>query len=139
MTERHWTNEEMLAHVYGVGPEDNHPDRCLECRQAVKNLEATHVSMLPTQEPDYQFLAAQRRAIYARIETRRGGFFSLKLTHAFAATAMLVCGFMLSLPKPVVTVDTAVSHEDRFYTNLYAEISSDMPSAAGPIQHLFEQ
>jgi hypothetical protein len=134
----------MLAHVYGVGPEDNHPDRCQECRLSLKNLESAHASMLPAEEPSYQFLAAQRRAIYYRLETPRTGFFSFRLTHAVAAAAMLVFGFMLSVPKPVAVVESPVAavqaeSEGRFYTNLYAEISSEIPSSVGPIQELFEQ
>ena len=28
----HWTDQDLINHVYGVGPEDEHLQACSECR-----------------------------------------------------------------------------------------------------------
>jgi len=68
----HWTDDELLAFDYGVGPSGGHLDACSECqtRLAAMQLHRERVegaaAIADTVSAD--FLAAQRRSIYQRLE-----------------------------------------------------------------------
>jgi predicted anti-sigma-YlaC factor YlaD len=68
----HWTNDQLVAHLYGVGPESDHLAECSVCRSRLAAMQS-HRELLefPARqqaEVSAEFLAAQRRQIYARIE-----------------------------------------------------------------------
>ncbi len=44
MTSRHWTEDELVAHLYGVGPTDGHLEVCNECSSRVHAMEETRVA-----------------------------------------------------------------------------------------------
>ncbi len=68
----HWTDDELLATIYGIGPSANHLDGCPECRSRLASMQVSRQSIdgnAPVSSGvDAAFLAAQRRAIYARIQ-----------------------------------------------------------------------
>lgn len=70
----HWTDEQLIASLYDVGPANHHLDSCGACnlrRSALlvhrEELEAVaHAG----QDVSFQFLAGQRRAVYMKLESR---------------------------------------------------------------------
>jgi hypothetical protein len=68
----HWTDDELLAFHYGIGPSGGHLDTCAECqdRLAAMRLNRERIeSTTPLADAvSSDFLAAQRRSIYERLE-----------------------------------------------------------------------
>ena len=70
----HWTDEQLIAHIYGVGAiaggDEQHLAECRECSQRVSGM-LTHRQQLETEtnweDVDPAKLAEQRRSIYARL------------------------------------------------------------------------
>ena len=78
-TSRHWTDEQLIAERYGVGPADGHLAGCAECRARSALLVGARIErerIAPIAEDvGLDFLAAQRRTIYARLaQPSRIGF-----------------------------------------------------------------
>jgi hypothetical protein len=72
----HWTDDQVIAHLYGVGPEGAHLSACAECWPRFEAIEERRKSMLAhnerTDEVSADFLAAQHRAIRARMDEKHG-------------------------------------------------------------------
>jgi hypothetical protein len=68
----HWTDEEMIGYLYGVGPENGHLEHCVECQGRLSAMQVQRQALdRATADNDgvsFDFLAAQRRAIYQRLE-----------------------------------------------------------------------
>jgi hypothetical protein len=98
----HWTDEQLIEHLYGIGPEGNHIEECEACHErllamlAARRLAESESS--PSEQVSFDFLAAQRRSIYARVEQIPGWRIGLQLRRWAAAGAMVVLlggGFFL--------------------------------------------
>lgn len=145
-TSGHWTDEQLIAHFYGIGPEDGHLTGCAECQSRAAAMMGSRKSQeqaaLVADQVSFDFLAAQRRRIYARLaQPARIGFRRL----ASAAAAVLVIG------AGVLTYQEQQQHQsmNRIMTEnrisdaqLASEVSqmgqdSD-PAPVAPIQELFE-
>ncbi len=63
----HWTDEQLIDHLYGVGPADGHVKQCQQCHSRLSLMESRRQQFSPEETVSDQFLAAQRRAIYARL------------------------------------------------------------------------
>jgi hypothetical protein len=68
----HWTDEEMIGYLYGVGPENGHLEHCADCQVRLSAMQTQRQTLeSATADNDsvsFDFLAAQRRAIYQRLE-----------------------------------------------------------------------
>ncbi len=68
----HWTDDELLATIYGVGPSGKHLDGCSECRTRLAEMQSSRERLENASSIDdgasAAFLAAQRRTIYQRME-----------------------------------------------------------------------
>ena len=63
----HWTDEQLIDHLYGVGPADGHLSQCDQCHSRLSAMETRRQQVGPKESVSEQLLAAQRRAIYARL------------------------------------------------------------------------
>jgi hypothetical protein len=68
----HWTDEEMIGYLYGVGPENGHLEHCADCQVRLSAMQTQRQTLeSATADNDsvsFDLLAAQRRAIYQRLE-----------------------------------------------------------------------
>jgi len=68
----HWTDDELLAFHYGVGPSGGHLDNCSECQTRLAAMRHNHERIESAagvaNAVSQDFLAAQRRSIYRRLE-----------------------------------------------------------------------
>jgi hypothetical protein len=67
----HWTDGQLINALYGVGPEGGHLEECPKCRGRLAALRMNRKALeLETGESrvDFDFLAAQRRRIYQKLE-----------------------------------------------------------------------
>ncbi len=71
LTDVHWTDEQIIASLYDVGPENGHLDRCPDCNRRrsilVANRRASEMVRAVDEGVSFEFLAAQRRAVYEKL------------------------------------------------------------------------
>lgn len=137
MWSEHWSDEQLIAHLYGIGPEDGHLAGCGECRSRLAAVEAYGKSVLAragTNNVPVDFLARQRRAIYARLEERRGWLQVRRLAPGLAALA-LAAGIAVTYEhrRPVEITDAELVRQ----VSQMAE--NPTPHAIAPIEALFEE
>jgi anti-sigma factor RsiW len=153
MNDRHWTDEELIHRLYGVGPEESareaHLRACPECsrrRQALEQSRADLVQSMQSVVADDARLRAQRDAVWRRLEgARRPWRRSVLWTRVVptGATALLLA-FAVVLYRPTpqpapkqVAVVQQISDEELF-NDIASIMKEDAPRAAKPIQGLFE-
>ena len=140
----HWTDDQLIEYIYGVGPEDGHLDACGECRARVAKMEARRAALNQAtgDEVSHDFLAAQRRSIYARITEPAGWRKRLhfrRWASALASGCLLGAGLMY-----YENVHQQNALRDRISDAQLAEDVSSMaqdrePSPTAPLQALFEE
>ncbi len=149
----HWTDEQMIDYLYGIGPEDNHLAACKECADRltvlVSNRSAVEESAGEGLHSD--FLAAQRRKIYARIDERSSWWSSQRLWRwASAAAAVTVVGGGLAVLEQTQSLDLVHHVEQK--AQISSKISDDQladevslladtpePQPTAPLQALFAE
>jgi hypothetical protein len=140
---RHLSNDELLDRMY-LGEGAPHLEECEECAGRLQALEQRRAQAAAKQPVSNEFLAGQRRAIYARLDQP----VSAHLHWAPAALAvafLLVTGVFLVRPHPqyrqvrppapAVAVDLS---NEQLFSDLYSMEQSVEPQAAAPIHGLFE-
>ena len=147
---RHLTNDEMMDQLYGIGgPEAGlHLAECVECTHRYTAFEGKRAEMAAGSAIELapSVLAAQRRAVYARL-----GEAPRKQAHwmpALAAAALLAVALVVYHPStPVVSRPAPSAHADlshaelsdvQLFSDVYSIEESDEPRAAAPIQGLFQ-
>ncbi len=93
----HWTDEQLIEYLYGVGPEESHLNDCRDCQARLSSMQAKRRSVefspASDREVRFDFLAAQRRKIYARLTESAPWWSGLQPRRlASAAAAVLVLG-----------------------------------------------
>lgn len=68
----HWTDDELVAWIYGVGPSGDHLGGCSDCQTRLAAMQAKRNQIEEAaglgDAVTASFLAAQRRTIYQRLE-----------------------------------------------------------------------
>jgi hypothetical protein len=146
----HLTDDELVNQLYGVGgPEGGlHLAECFDCTHRYVAFERKRAEMAVASAIELapSVLAAQRRAVYARLgEAPRK---QARWMPALAAAALLaVVLFLNRSSTPVVSRPAASAHADlspaelsdvQLFSDVYSIEESDEPRAAAPIQGLFE-
>jgi hypothetical protein len=84
----HWTDEQLIDHLYGLGPADGHLNQCERCQSRVSAMETRRQQFSIEETVSDNFLAAQRRAIYARLSEPRRWWQGQSLRRWATAAAM---------------------------------------------------
>ncbi len=142
---RHWTDDDFIGKVYGVGPEDGHLDECATCRQAWMRCETTRGLVLASQRQQVPVavLAAQRRAIMDGIGAR-GNALAKRLIPVLAAAGAVALGLFLTLPpehRPTIPPKTGIEDpmtDAQLFQETAAMGRPAQPRGAKPIEALFE-
>jgi len=140
---RHLTNDELLDRLYGICLSDaeSHVLECPDCANRYRAFEERRTKTAAEPAISRDTLAAQRRAIYGRIDAARET--PTGWAPALAAGVLLVAGMFLYRPliriadRPAPAALTEISDEQLF-TEVYSIVDSAEPLAAAPIQGLFE-
>ena len=141
-TSGHWTDEQLIADSYGVGPDDGHLSVCAECRAHRVELLAARSNrerLAPiADEVSFDFLAAQRRSIYARLtQPVRIGF--RRLASVAAALVVIGAGVLTYQEEHHPVPHTTATLSDAQLANEVAEMGQDSePAPVAPIEALFE-
>lgn len=146
MNERgHLSEDILLDTVYGIADTESqaHAEACGECSARLANVHnrMRGANAAVAGEISDEFLAAQRRNIYARME-RQPQAMSRRLwwwAPGLAAAAALVAGvFVYQQPhsaSPVARVDVS---DAQLFSDIYTLEHSSEPSAIAPARALFE-
>jgi len=132
---KHLTAEELIDEIYELEKHE-HVETCAECSERMKALLALRASATGPVPASDEFLAAQRRNIYARMGEQPQG--RMKWVPALAAAACLIAVSVVvyhpeaQAPKP--EIDDA-----QLFSDVYSMEQSMEPMAAKPIQAIFDQ
>lgn len=136
----HWTDEQITQWLYGLTADtDSHLDHCMQCRDRADSALSHRKAALQKPDVSWDFLAAQRRAIYQRMERPQPLRLHGRWITSLAVLLMaVVLGFnswrSQTSPAPLVSPSDA-----RLYSELVAIDQSSVPRAIQPIQKLFEE
>jgi hypothetical protein len=132
---KHLTTDELVDKLYGVGA-DGHLNECKECSERFGQLRERREMVTQPLEASYEFLAAQRRDIYARMGEKPQA--RMKWVPALAAAAFLVAaGVFVHHPAAQVAKPEVV--DPQLFADVYSMEQSMEPLAAKPIHALFDQ
>ena len=133
---KHWTEIDFQNWLYGLKAEDQHAAECAECRAELERLRVKRQAVTEEPEVSSDFLAAQRRSIYHRLE--EGPPRNWVAWRWVLSTAMLLAiVFGLTVPRWHKTAP-AIS-DDQLFRDLSAMEQSAEPKAIAPMHDLFEQ
>lgn len=133
--ENHWTDDNLIERLYGVGPEGDHLAHCVECARRLEMLAVR--KRIVTREPEIPagLLAAQRTAVYQRMERPRYG---MRAVPAFAGACALALALVMYRPAPPAAPQAVVS-DAQFFSEVSSLIQTPEPAAAEPIRRLFKE
>ena len=144
----HWTDDELIQHLYGLGPGDGHVDECRECQARLSAAEMQRRALEADlnapghEEASYDFLMAQRRRIYAKLSQPANWWTGISVSRwAPAAAALLVLAggvVVYDQRSRQVTVNRHVSDAQLAQDVSCMAADSDPPSTA-PLRALFEE
>jgi hypothetical protein len=143
---RHWTDDDFIAKVYGLGPQDDHLAGCAACRESLARFQSRRAAVLSSTQHEVPaaVLASQRRAIMERVADRRHPVVK-RLIPVLAAAGAVALGLFLTLPQ---STPPASSHKPRIEypmsdAQLFQETAaigqSAEPRGAKPIEALFQE
>ena len=150
----HISKDQLMAQLYGLESHDAHLSDCAECRTQYETLAARKLQVTAREEVSSAFLAAQRRAVYERMDERPQRmrvWIPAFATAALVALALVAHNPRESAPGPVVnqavvkqtTIKQAVEISD---SQLFSDVVSfeqgmdqSEPRAIAPIHGLFEE
>lgn len=154
MKQQHWTSDQLLDKLYGISnaeaAAESHLGSCADCSARWDRLTMQRVAIVEPPAVSNDFLAAQRRSIYARMDQKPPlwwhSLFSQKGFAASAAAVLVIVGglaFFRSGPVPLTHPTVASPQQEVSDTQFFAEMSrleqSSMPQAVSPIKALFVQ
>jgi hypothetical protein len=138
MNGAHWTEQDLVDHIYGLGPDAAHLDGCKECRARVEAMAVRRQELAREPDVSNEFLAAQRRNIYRRLG--RYPRQSVRLMPAFAAVLMLLVSFLVFRPAHLRQEPVAIPAADtKLVSDMYALDQNPEPQAVETLHALFEE
>ena len=141
MSEKHWSDEDLVNRLYEVDSDDRHLGECEGCRERWLGLVERRVELMSAAEPAPEFFVRQQQQIMRRIDKPAWHSMGLRLATAAASLAIVGAGLLFVGQNGTVAPSPAsLSAEDR---QLQADIAalSEVPTsqATKPITALFNQ
>ncbi len=139
MSGEHYSDDDLVARLFGLGTDDAHLAECEECtRRWDKIRERNELRRLAEAEVPAGFLAAQSRAIYARVE-RKSRRLPLRWL-PLPAAALLVMVMVLTVFKPASHKPPKdVISDDQALQDVFTVGSRMEPAGLKPVESLFEE
>jgi hypothetical protein len=136
---KHLTSDELVERLYGVARHE-HVENCAECSEHFEQLRERRAMAADPLPASYEFLAAPRRTIYARMGERPQ--VSMKWLPALTAAAcLLAVGLFAYHPVAQIGVAQIAKPEivdAQLFSDVYSMEQSMEPLAAKPIHAMFE-
>lgn len=142
MARKHWTDDELIAKLYELGPDDGHLLECDECNARWRQLLARRGELRLQVPLDEAELARQRSWVWNTLQEARPRRW-VPYALAGGALAALVLTFSLTLPRPAsqpVTPDQGPALSDsELLGEVYSLVNHPEPAALEPVRALFEE
>lgn len=142
----HWTDEQLIAHLYGVGPNDGHVEECRDCQVrliAMQSQRQAAERASSSEDVSFEFLAAQRRRIYEKITVPTPGWWpAMQVRRWVAGTAglLVVAGGLLLIENRGRPPVASNNISDAQLAQDVSRMAEDPePPATAPLQALFEE
>jgi len=135
---KHWTENDFQHWLYGLKDPDQHLDECPDCRSEIERLSRRRAAIAASAEASEvspEFLAAQRRQIYRRLEEPRRNPVLLRWVLSAAMLLLMVAGITF---QQLHKAPPAISDEQLF-SDLSSIEQTAEPKAIQPIHNLFEE
>jgi hypothetical protein len=136
MSDQHYSDDDLVALLLGLGPADAHLENCELCSARWNKFRQVHQLRHTEIELPEDLLAAQRRAVYARIEQKPVKFRSAWLPLPFAALLVLLMFTVFRPASQKITID--VISEDKALQDVFTVASRIDPAGLKPVKSLFE-
>ena len=134
----HWTDEELIDHLYGVGPVDGHLDQCEHCHSRLSAMEGRRQEFSIEETVSDSFLAAQRRAIYARLSEPHRWWQDIPARRWAAVVTMVAVMAGSAALFEGHRRELAASRADAQLAQDVSQMSAESePQATAPLQGLF--
>jgi hypothetical protein len=144
----HWTDDELIEHLYGVGPNNGHLNVCRECQARLsaaktgRRMFEADLAALDGETVSHDFLTAQRRRIYAKLSqpANRWTGISVGRWAPAAATLLVVAGSLLVYDQKSrhKAVDRRVS-DVQLARDVSCMAADSEPRSTAPLRALFEE
>jgi hypothetical protein len=135
---RHLNDDELIGRIYGLSrvEDDSHLENCTACASRQSGLERRRAEVIGQPvDVSNEFLAAQRRNIYARLGQPARS--RMRWVPAFAAACLLAVGVVVYRPV-VVPVQHPDAADAQLFSDVYSMAETTEPLAAAPIQALLD-
>jgi hypothetical protein len=134
MSGKHWTDDELLEHLYGLRSGDEHIETCSECGARARLVAGTRAAITEPPDVPHDLLEAQRRSIHQRLGSPVGVWHPLRWAVPAVAMAALALGLTLFRGNEPLHP----RGDDQFYAELSSLDQNPAPRAVQPIQALVE-
>lgn len=135
----HWTEEDFNHWLYGLKDDDGHFAECAACRGESDRLLAIRRQVTAGPEVEQDFLAAQRRAIYERLDHPSRRAMPMRWVMSLA-TVVLVIGLSVAFLRPNQAPAPIYTHADeQLFSDLTSIEQTSEPRAIQPVHNLFEE
>jgi hypothetical protein len=136
----HWTNDELLASLYGVGPSGDHLRECAGCQSRLAAMQSSRETVeraaATGDAVTASFLAAQRRSIYQRLDQRPVRWRSWV---AGLATACVLAGSLfLYQQNHAMKLEQERANDAKLVQEVAAMANDTGTSSMAPLEGLFE-
>jgi anti-sigma factor RsiW len=136
----HLSEDTLLDAVYGIAGNDaeTHLRGCADCAQRLHEWQEKRAVLAASVEIPGEFLAAQRRKIYERIERPSRKYWLL--APGLAAACALAVGIFVYHPAPQQRPAPRAEISDaQLFGDIYSMEQAVEPAAAAPARALFEE
>lgn len=137
---RHWSDDELLLHLYGVGPEEGHAAQCPECVERLERMRL-HRQGAPEEQVSPYFLTRQRQAILEKTRTAVHAGWRWRVASGMAVVTVLVGGSMYFQFRPEARPagpEKLVIYDKQLFADVSSLAEKDEPAVSGPMHELFE-
>jgi hypothetical protein len=142
----HWTDEQLIGHIYGIGPADGHLEQCSKCKERLSAMQRrrqiVETASSDLYEKDIHFWAAQRRNVYERL-SRPEPWWSqgtIRRWASAAATILVLAGGVFFYQENQKKHWTENQISDVQLAQEVSSMSQDSGSpATAPLEALFEE
>ena len=133
---KHWNEIDFQNWLYGVKDEDQHVAACADCRAEMERLRVERRRLTAEPEVSADFLAAQRRSIYSRLEEGRTSHWA---AWRWVLSSAMLLAIVVGLTIPRWHKTAPAMSDDQLFRELSAMEQSAEPKAIQPMHDLFEQ
>ena len=138
MSNHHWSDEELVARLYDVGPEDCHLDTCASCARRWEEIRCRHADLRPAGiEVPSEFLSAQKRAIHERLLQKPSSLHRVLVP--VLVTILLAMTLIVYRQGPEEPPAVEQITDDQLFDDVFRIVSRTEPGPVGPIRSLFEE